>query len=90
MKAKLVYILSDKYGYGKTAFYEYRGHEYMIHFCNNGCMDDMNVKNEHKHQQAMIDAMIDNHNLKEETKEQKYEDSAQAGFDMFWEYVNQD
>ena len=51
MKAKLVYILNDKNGYGKTAFYEYRGHEYMIHFCNNGCMDDMNVKYEHQHQQ---------------------------------------
>lgn len=57
-KAKLVRILSDKYGYGKTAFYEYKGYEYMIHFCNNGCMDDMNIARMHREEQELIDNKI--------------------------------
>lgn len=82
MKSKLVYILKDKYGYGKTAFYEYRGHEYTIHFCNNGCMDDMNIAEEHKKQQKMIDEEIEGKTY--ESNEWKYEGSADETLDLFF------
>lgn len=86
MKAKLVRILNDNYGYGKTAFYSYRSYEYMVHFCNNGCMDDMNVKYEHQHQQEMIDMKIKNKG-KEEIPE-KATSNVQDALDMFFDFID--
>ena len=59
MRAKLVSTLKDRYGDGKTAFYQYRGHEYMIHFCNNGCSDDDYIWKRHQEEQKKIDEMIE-------------------------------
>lgn len=67
-QAKFVRAIRDDYGYGKTAFYEYRGFEYMIHFCNNGCMDDFNIPRMHKEEQEKIDAKILRGNAPEEIK----------------------
>lgn len=84
MKAKRTALISDKNGYGKTAFYEYRGHEYMIHYCNNGCMDDMDIATKHKEEQERIDRLIDSPAVK--PKEWKYTGSVNEAFDNFMEY----
>lgn len=77
--------LKDKNGYAVHLFYEYRGHEYMVTDEHNGYSEPMSMK--HKYEQERIDRIIEEKN-KPKT-EYKYEDSAQYGFDMFWEYVNE-
>lgn len=84
-KAKYKGKLKDKNGYAVHLFYEYRGHEYMVTDEHNGYSEPMSVK--HKNEQERIDRIIEEKN-KPKT-EYKYEDSAQYGFDMFWEYVNE-
>lgn len=67
-------------------FYEYRGHEYCIIKHNNGYMDK-SLRKQHEEEQAKIDYMIEHEN--DEKPEWKYEGSAEEGFDIFWEYVNE-
>lgn len=79
-RAKLIRTLRDSNGYGKTAFYEYRGYEYIIHFCNNGCMDDMNIAREHREEQNKIDYKIAHKNEPIEIKKGTFD--ADAIFDL--------
>lgn len=86
MRAKLVSTLKDRYGDGKTAFYQYRGHEYMIHFCNNGCSDDDNIWKRHQEEQKKIDEMIE---YKDDVVvPEKASNEWEKGFEIFWNSVN--
>ena len=75
----------DRNGYAVHLFYEYRGHEYMITDEHNGYSEPMWVK--HRNEQERIDREIED--AEKPIKEWQYEGSAQEGFDIFWEYVNQ-
>lgn len=77
--------IRDKNGYAVHLFYEYRGHEYMITDEHNGYSEPMWVK--HKNEQNRIDHMIEA-NAKP-AEHVKYEDTAEYGFDVFWNFVNQ-
>lgn len=68
-------------------FYEYRGHEYIITKHNNGYMDK-SLRQQHEEAQAEIDYKIEHEN--DPIPEQTYEGSAQEGFDLFWEYINEE
>ena len=86
MRAKLVSTLKDRYGDGKTAFYQYRGYEYMIHFCNNGCSDDDNIWKRHQEEQKKIDEMIEHKD--DVVVPEKASNEWEKGFEMFWNSVN--
>ena len=77
-----------------TLIYEYRGHEYEVIKANSwACSSDytmrggsMTLSAQHKRAQEEIDNLIERG--PEEPKPQKYEGSAQEGFDLFWDFVN--
>lgn len=88
-KAKFIKALKGDNRFGKgwehtELLYEYRGHEYIITKDNNGYMGTPLWK-QHEEAQADIDYKIEHKN--DPIFEQKYEGSAQEGFDLFWEYV---
>jgi len=85
MKAKYTGKVRDRNGYAVHLFYEYRGHEYMITDEHNGCSETM--AEQHRWEQERIDKLIEEQNKPREAFD--YEKSAQCGFDLFWEYVNQ-
>lgn len=91
MKAKLIAVTYDKYPThgvrAKHLHYEYRGHEYIITRMNNGYMESP-MWYEHQQEQKSIDESIENEN-KPIPNQDKYEGTAQEGFDIFWEYVNE-
>jgi hypothetical protein len=83
-KAEFIGKTFDKNGYAVHLFYKYRGREYMVTDEHNGYSEPMWVK--HKNEQDRIDREIE-----EAAKPQRpvnYEDTAEAGFDLFWNYVN--
>ena len=84
-RAKFTGKCRDKNGYAVHLFYEYRGHEYMITDEHNGYSEPMWVK--HKYEQQRIDEQIE-FDQKPKT-DPRYEDTAEYGFDLFWNYVNQ-
>ena len=53
---------------------------------NNGYSEPMWVK--HKNEQERIDCMIEEE--QKPKKEYRYEDSGEYGFDLFWQYVEND
>jgi len=88
-KAKFIKALKGDNRFGKgwehtELMYEYRGYEYIITKDNNGYMGTPLWK-QHEEAQADIDYKIAHKN--DPIPEQKYEGSAQEGFDLFWEYV---
>lgn len=85
IKAKFIGKSYDKNGYAIHLFYEYKGREYMITDERNGYSEPLWVK--HKNEQERIDRIIEEENKPQ--KPYKYEDSAEAGFELFWEYVNE-
>ncbi len=66
-------------------WYEYRGHTYCVEKDNNGYMGAP-LRVQHEEEQRKIDELIAHEN--DPRPVQKYEGSAQEGFDMFWEFVN--
>lgn len=78
--------------------WEYRGHEYEVTIAKSwtGCSSDylrggyMSQYNQHKRAHEDIDNMIDNPEPVKEPVKQKYEGSAQEGFDKLWAYINGD
>lgn len=82
-KAKFTGKCYDKNGYAVHLFYEYRGREYMITDERNGYSEPLWVK--HKNEQDRIDKIIEMEN--KPRKPYKYEDTAEAGFELFWEFV---
>ena len=90
-KAKFVKAIKGDNRFGKgwehtELLYEYRGYEYIITKDNNGYMGTPLWK-QHEEAQAEIDYKIDHKN--DPIPEQKYEGSAQEGFDIFWKYVEE-
>lgn len=75
----------DRNGYAVHLFYEYRGHEYMVTDEHNGYSEPMWVK--HKNEQERIDREIEDSKMP--IDEWMYEGSAQEGFDLFWNYVEE-
>lgn len=84
MKAKYKGKVRDRNGYAVHLFYEYRGHEYMITDPHNGCSETM--AEQHRCEQERIDKLIE---LENASKDFRYEMTAQCGFDLFWESVNE-
>lgn len=75
----------DKHAWEHTdLLYEYKGHQYIVTKHNNGYFGDT-LREQHEEAQAKIDAMIAHEN--DPIPEWKYEGSAQEGFDLFWNYV---
>ena len=65
-------------------WYEYRGHQYCVVKHNNGYMDK-SLLEQHKEEQRAIDEMIERQSRP--IPEWKHEGSAQEGFDIFLDYV---
>lgn len=90
MKARYLYSTRDKNpreAWKHTElWYEYRGRIYAVTVDNNGYMG-MPLKAQHEAEQARIDREIEE--AEKPKQEPKYEGSAQEGFDLFWEYINQ-
>lgn len=84
-KAVFTGKVRDRNGYAVHLFYEYRGREYMVTDEHNGYSEPMWVK--HKNEQERIDREIEE--SKKPVKEWTYEGSAEEGFDLFWEYVEE-
>ena len=82
-KAKFIGKTRDKNGYAVHLFYTYRGYEYMITDEHNGYSEPMAVK--HRNEQARIDKIIEEKSKPH--KEVKEEDTAEYGFNLFWNYV---
>lgn len=82
-KAKFTGKVRDRNGYAVHLFYEYRGREYMITDENNGYSEPLWVK--HRNEQARIDREIEDE--QKPRREARPEDSAEYGFELFWEYV---
>ena len=85
MKAKYIGKCLDRNGYSTYLFYEYRGHKYMITDHNNGYSETLATQ--HKYEQARIDRLIEAENTPQ--KESRYEDTAEYGFNLFWEYIGE-
>ena len=82
---KAEYIGSSREGWEHTwLFYKYRGHEYSVIKHNNGYMDK-SLKQQHKEAQERIDKEIAESAKPNVTP--KYEDTAEYGFNLFWNYV---
>ena len=77
--------VKDRYSRAVHLFYEYRGHEYMITDEHNGYSETIAEK--HRKEQERIDREIEE--ASKPQKETRYEDTAEYGFNLFWEYVNQ-
>lgn len=84
-KAVFTGKVRDRNGYAVHLFYEYRGREYMVTDEHNGYSEPMWVK--HKNEQERIDREIEE--SEKPVKEWTYEGSAEEGFDLFWEYVEE-
>lgn len=82
-KAKYIGCTHD--GWQHTELhYEYRGYTYIVVKHNNGYMDK-SLRQQHEDEQKDIDERIRRKNAP--ILEQRYEGSAQEGFDVFWAYV---
>lgn len=89
--AKFISVVKNKNPFDKHAWehtdlmYEYKGHTYIVTKYNNGYMGTP-ISKQHEEEQKKIDDMISHKN--DEVQEWKYEGSAQEGFDLFWDYIN--
>lgn len=86
MKAIYKGKVRDRNGYAVHLFYEYRGHEYIITDEHNGYSETIAEK--HRQEQERIDKLIEL--FQNEPKEIiDYKETAQYGFELFWESVNE-
>ena len=85
-KAKLIrnYYQKDR---SRICEYSYRGYSYYITFNEYGVYDGifLDVTGAHKYEQNRIDERIGRESQPQ--KPYTYENSAQAGFDAFWNYA---
>ena len=89
MKAKCKgYFTVNEYG-RKTRYgeFEYRGHTYLVRYAGWFSASDEEPWMQHKEEQERIDRIIEDDSKPE--KEYKQEDSAEYGFNLFWQYVNE-
>ena len=84
-KAKFLYRERGTAGWNAILWYEYRNHAYSVSY---GMYTP--VWQQHRAEQNHIDRLCEMERKMEEREKEpaKYEESAQAGFDLFWEYVN--
>ena len=66
--------------------YEYRGHTYQVTYPTNWTLCVSSPKTQHENAQWKIDKQIEDEK-RQEQKEHRYEDSADYGFEVFWNYV---
>ena len=86
MTKKGKFLYADHDGWMTILWYEYRGRKYTI---NPQLFTPTAVQ--HRMEQESIDIAIEKEEKAKEyeaTHEYRYEDTAQAGFDLFWKYVN--
>lgn len=84
-------FLRKHYGHGFDAHmvyldYLYRGHEYTVE--ENLLQGNRPLAWQHRDEQSRIDQLIEEENRPK--KPYRYEDSADAGFDLFWRLVEGD
>lgn len=73
--------------YSDIVEYEYRGRKYEVEYAKDWSYGNGgNPAAQHREAQAWIDKAIEEESKPK--KEVKYEDTAEYGFNMFWEYVN--
>lgn len=86
MKAKKVFTIYGKYS--DTVTYEYRGKTYDVEYAKDWTYGNGgNPARQHREAQARIDAEIEAENKPK--KPHRYEDTAEYGFNLFWDYINQ-
>lgn len=84
-------FLRKRYGRGYDAHmvyldYMYRGHEYTV--AENRAKGNEPLAWQHRSEQARIDQLIEEENKPK--KPYRYEDSADAGFDLFWRFIGEE
>ena len=84
-KAKKVHTIYGKYA--NEVEYEYRGKHYFVEYANDWTYCVTPPRIQHEDAQERIDKEI----AMEESdakREHRYEDTAEYGFNVFWDYVN--
>lgn len=84
MKAKATGFKVKNRQYSTFVEYEYRGEKYEVEYANDFTYWVTSPKVQHEQAQARIDKDLDS---PKPNKEYKYEDTAEYGFKIFWEYV---
>ena len=82
-KAKKVFTMYGEHS--DVVTYEYRGMRYDVEYAKDWSYCVTSPRVQHEDAQTKIDKMIDR---ARETREDKYEDTAEYGFNLFWDYVN--
>lgn len=83
MKAKKTgFVIREKYS--DFVEYEYRGYTYEVEYGKGMDYLCISPKVQHEVKQAEIDKLIER---KRKPKPYKYENTAEYGFNLFWEYV---
>ena len=72
--------------YSNLVEYEYRGRKYEVEYPKDWTYCCTSPRIQHMNAQAEIDRAIENE--VKPKKEYKYEDTAEYGFELFWDYVN--
>ena len=83
---KTGFVVRDKYS--DHVEYEYRGRKYEVEYAKGFTYCCTSPALQHKIAQEKIDAEIEREAQQAE-KAFRYEDTAEYGFNLFWEYVNQ-
>ena len=74
--------------YSTIVEYEYRGKKYEVEYANDWTYGNGgNPSAQHREAQERIDREIEEESKPK--KETRYEDTAEYGFNLFWEYVNE-
>ena len=71
--------------YSTIVEYEYRGRTYEVEYANDMSYGVTPPRIQHQNAQALIDEEIEEENKPK--KETRYEDTADYGFKLFWDYV---
>lgn len=73
--------------YSTIVEYEYRGKRYEVEYANDMSYCCTSPKTQHEIEQAKIDEEIERE--KQPKKPHRYEDTAEYGFNLFWNYVTE-
>lgn len=84
MKAKATGFKVKNKQHSTFVEYEYRGMKYEVEYANDYTYCVSSPKAQHEEAQARIDKELD-----APEREYRYEDSAEYGFKLFWDYVNE-
>ena len=84
-KAKKVFTMYGKYS--DIVTYEYRGLQYNVEYAKGFTYCVTPAYIQHRDAQEKIDKAIEQAETNAQ-KEYRYEDTAEYGFQLFWDYVN--